>query len=55
MIRNSIRKTKENHSSIEELKEHYHGHGSRPPVTPPPTQYNQNTFQMMNTLMVITF
>ena len=55
MIRNSIRKTKENHSSIEELKEHFHGNGAGPAVNPPQNQYTQNTFQMMNTLMVITF
>ena len=45
MVRHSIKKSKQNHSSIEELKKHNH---SAMPV-------NQNTpvnFDMINTLMV---
>ena len=51
MVRNSIRKSKENYSSINELKKvtspGYSG------LQPASTQNTPNNFDMMNTLMVL--
>ena len=44
MVRHSIKKGKENYSSIEELKKHIYSLGS--PITQP-------NFEMINTLMVV--
>ena len=53
IIRNSIRKTKENHSSIEKLKSHNHGHTSETPSNSPYNLSGPNHFEMINTLMVV--
>ena len=55
IIRNSIRKTKENHSSIEKLKSHNHGHTSETPSNSPYNLSGPNHFEMINTLMVVIF
>ena len=46
MVRNLLRKSKENHASIEELKAHDHGSES------PTSNYSPNNFDVINTLMV---
>ena len=60
MIRNSIRKTKENYASIEELKQQLKNHGSgTPPHNYGHTHYSSsnlytsNSYDIINTLMVV--
>ena len=50
MVRNSIRKSKENYSSIDELKKAIHHHDFGPGS---PSQYSPNNFDMINTIMVV--
>ena len=61
MIRNSIRKTKENYASIEELKQQLKNHGSgtashnngHSHYYSLSNQHTPNSFDMINTLMVV--
>ena len=48
MVRNSIRQSKENSLSIDDLRQDIHDHGSLLPTS----QYSASNFDMMNTLMV---
>ena len=55
MVRNSIRQSKENYLSIDDLKKVIHGQDYGSGSSSPTNQYSSSSFDMINTLMVLLY